>query len=189
MKHIQKDKSPFIYVENFDFVSQTQDKVKISVQNNFEEIVNLQDCGGDLTISRRRKFDGYFSYRGDFENSANGVRRYSGGLNYNGVYRQEADGFSKFDGAERYGGRKNYSVYEVVTDLDGNFKVIEIIDFEKIPIATYDKLGYVIAGENVDIDAEGKISLAKDFKLPNMTEMESGKLKNIFENWRKGNAV
>ena len=189
LKHIKKDKPPFVYVENSDFVSQTQDKVKISVQNNFEEIVNLQDCGGDLTISRRRKFDGYFSYRGDFENSANGLRRYSGGLNYNGVYRQEADGFSKFDGAERYGGRKNYSVYEVVTDLDGNFKVIEIIDFEKIPIATYDKLGYVIAGENVDIDVEGKISLAKDFKLPNMTEMESGKLKNIFESWRKGNAV
>ena len=159
LKHIQKDKPPFVYVENFDFVSQTQDKVKISVQNNFEEIVNLQDCGGDLTISRRRKFDGYFNYRGDFENIANGVRRYSGGLNYNGVYRQEADGFSKFDGAERYGGRKNYSVYEVVTDLDGNFKVIEIIDFEKI-------------------------SLAKDFKMPNMTEMDSGKLKNM-----KGNAV
>ena len=96
-------------------------------------------------------------------------------MNYNGVYRQAADGFSKFDGAERYGGIKNYSVYEVVTDLNGNFKVIEIIDFEKIPIATYDKLGYVVAGENVDIDAEGKIGLPKDFKLPNMKEMESGK--------------
>jgi len=187
-KQTPKDKPPFIYVENSDFVSQTTDEVKFSVQNNFEEIVNLQDCGGDLTISRRRKFDGYLNYRGDFEFSANGSRRYSGGLNYNGVYRQEADGFSKFDGAERYGGRKNYSVYEVVTDLDGNFKVIEIIDFEKIPIATYDKLGYVIAGENLDIDAEGKISLAKDFKLPNMKEMESGKLKNIFESWRNGNA-
>ena len=119
------------------------------MQNNFEEIINLKDCDGDLTISRRRKFDG----------------------------------------AERYGGRKHYAVYEVVTDLNGNFKVIEIIDFEKIPIATYDKLGYVIAGENVDIDAEGKISLPKDFKLPNMKEMDSGKLKNIFESWRNGNAV
>ena len=76
LKHIEKDKPPFIYVENSDFVSQTQDKVKISVQNNFE----------------------------------------------------------------------------------------------KIPIAN-------------------KKFLVKNFKLPNMTEMESGKLKNIFENWRKGNAV
>ena len=109
-------------------------------------------------------------------------------MNYNGVYRQEADGFSKFDGVERYGGRKNYSVYEIVTDLNGNFKVIEIIDFEKIPIATYEKLGYVIVGENVAVDAEGKISLPKDFKLPNMTEMQSGTLRNIFESWRNENA-
>lgn len=188
-KQMQKDKPPFIYVENSDFVSQTTDEIKFSVENDFEEIINLQDCGGDLTISRRRKFDGYLSYRGDFEFPANGSRRFSGGLNYNGVYRQEADGFSKFDGVERYGGRKNYSVYEIVTDLNGNFKVIEIIDFEKIPIATYDKLGYVIAGENLDVDAEGKISLPKDFKLPNMTEMQNGKLRNIFKSWRNENAL
>ena len=148
MKKIQKDKPPFIYVENSDSVSQMTDEIKFSVENDFEEIINLKDCDGDLTISRKRKFDG----------------------------------------AERYGGRKNYSVYEVVTDLNGNFKVIEIIDFEKIPIATKEKLGYIIVGENLDIDVEGKISLQKDFKLPNMTEMEDGKLKNIFENWRNGNA-
>ena len=184
----QKDNPPFIYVENSDFVSQTTDEIRFSVENDFEEIINLQDCGGDLTISRRRKFDGYLNYRGDFEYPANGSRRFGGGLNYNGVYRQEADGFSKFDGVERYGGRKNYSVYEIVTDLNGNFKVIEIIDFEKIPIATYEKLGYVIVGENVAVDAEGKISLPKDFKLPNMTEMQSGTLRNIFESWRNENA-
>ena len=76
LKQIQKDKPPFVYVENSYFVSQATDKIKFSVQNNFEEIINLKDCD-----------------------------------------------------------RKNYAVYEVVTDLDGNFKVIEIIDFEKIPIA------------------------------------------------------
>lgn len=189
LKHIQKDNPPFIYVENTDFVSRTTDEIKFSLQNNFEETVNLKDSGGNLTIYRRRKFDGYLSYRGDFEYSANGLRRFSGGLNYNGVYRVEADGRTQFNSVERYGGRKNYSVYEVVTDLNGNFKVIEIIDFEKIPIATYDKLGYVIAGENVDIDSEGKISLAKDFKLPNMKEIKGGKLKNIFESWRNENAI
>ena len=163
LKHVQKDNPPFIYVENSDFVSQTTEEIKFSVQNNFEEIINLKDCDGDLTISRRRKFDGYLNYRGDFEYSANGSRRFEGGLNYNGVYRQVADGFSKFDGAERYGGRKNYAVYEIVTDLNGNFKVVEIIDFEKIPIATYDKLGYVIAGENVDIERNGQRQVKKYF--------------------------
>ena len=73
-------------MENSDFVSQTTDELKFSVENDFEEIVKLKD----------------------------------------------------------YGGRKNYSVYEFVTDLNGKFKVIEIINFEKIPVATYDKLGYVI---------------------------------------------
>ena len=189
LKKVQKDNPPFSYVENSDFVSQTQDKLNLSVQNNFEEIINLEDFGGDLTISRRRRFDGYLNYRGDFEYSANGAKHFSGGLNYNGVYRQEADGFSKFDGAERYGGRKNYSVYELVTDLDGKFKFVEIIDFEKIPVATYEKLGYVIVGENVAVDDEGKISLPKDFKLPNMREMESGRLKNIFKSWRAENAI
>ena len=188
LKNVAKDKPPFIYVENSDFVSKTTDEIKFSVENDFEEIINLKDCDGDLTISRRRKFDGYLNYRGDFEFPANGSRRFGGGLNYNGVYRQEADGFSKFDGAERYGGRKNYSVYEVVTDLNGNFKVIEIIDFEKIPIATYEKLGYVIAGENLDIDAEGKISLPTRIKNQNMAEMQSGTLRNIFESWRNENA-
>ena len=187
-KQTQKDKPPFIYVENSDFVSQTQDEIKFSVENDFEEIINLKDCDGDLKISRRRKFDGYLNYRGDFEYPANGSRRFGGGLNYNGVYRQEADGFSKFDGAERYGGRKNYSVYEVVTDLNGNFKVIKIIDFEKIPIATYEKLGYVIAGENLDIDVEGKISLPTRIKNQNMAEMQGGTLRNIFESWRNENA-
>lgn len=188
LKHIQKEKPPFIYVENSDFVSQTTDELKFSVENDFEEIVKLKDYGGDLTISRRRKFDGYLSYRGDFDFPANGSRHFNGGLNYNGNYRQEADEFAKFDGAERYGGRKNYSVYEFVTDLNGKFKVIEIINFEKIPVATYEKLGYVIAGENLDIDSEGKISLPESIKHQNMVEMQSGTLRKIFESWRSKNA-
>ena len=64
-KQTRKDKPPFIYVENSDFVSQMTDEIKFSVENDFEEIINLKDCDGDLTISRRRKFDGYLSYRGD----------------------------------------------------------------------------------------------------------------------------
>lgn len=188
LKKVQKDKPPFYYVENSDFVSQTQDEIIFSVQNNFCDFLNFKDYGGDLTISRRRKFDGYLNYRGDFEYFANGEFHFDGGLNFNNVFRVECDGRAKFDGKYRYGGRKNYSVYEVVTDLDGNFKFVEIIDFEKIPVATYEKLGYVIVGENIDVDSEGKINLSKDFRLPNLHEMESGKLKNIFESWRAKNA-
>ena len=66
-------------------------------------------------------------------------------------------------------------------DRNGNLINKEmIVDFEKIPIATRDKLGFVIIGKNIEVDDSVKISSSR----PNLISMPKNKLKNIFEEWR-----
>ena len=138
---------------------------------------------GDIfdTIAR---YDGNLPYCGSFEHSS---KRFNGSLNYNGVCRVELDGERQYNGVERYGGRKNHNFIEYVTDLDGNVQIIDTGTFERIPIATREKLGLVIAGDNLDIDDRGKISLPQRLRPQNMTEIRIGTLAAIFESRRHEN--
>ena len=138
---------------------------------------------GDIfdTIAR---YDGNLPYCGSFEHSS---KRFNGSLNYNGVCRIEADGNAQYNGVERYGGRKNHNFIEYVTDLDGNVQIIDTGTFERIPIATREKLGLVIAGDNLDIDDRGKISLPQRLRPQNMTEIRAGTIAAIFESRRREN--
>ena len=173
--------APLIYVENFDFVSQVREEVQMTTYENFEDNINFDDGGGSLTIRRRARYDGNLPYRGNFEYLS---RRYNGGLNYNGVCRIEADGNAQYNGVERYGGRKNHDFIEYVTDLDGNVQIIDTGTFERIPIATREKLGLVIAGDNLDIDDKGKITLPQRLRPQNMIEVRAGTIAAIFESRR-----
>ena len=167
--------APANYEEHFDFIPSVEEKTRMTMKiAAFEDFLNPKDKNGNLIISRRSRFNGNLNYGGYFETK---IRRYNGGLKCDGNYRAEIDGSSKFDGSERYGGRANSNFVEYVTDLDGKEM---IVDFEKIPIATRDKLGFVIIGKNIEIDDSGKISSSR----PNLISMSKNKLKNIFEEWR-----
>ena len=110
-------------------------------------------------------------------------------MNYNGVYRVSADGISQFNGTERYGGRKNHNFIEYVTDLDGNIQIVDVSNLERIPIATREKLGFVIAGANLDINDRGEIKLPDRLKIQKMTEIQAGILPALFENRRGKNEI
>ena len=81
--------------------------------------------------------------------------------------------------------RVNYIEY--VTNIDGKTPIINFDDLEKIPVATNEKLGFVMAGENIDINNEGKISLPERFRVQQISEIQGGILKTLFENWRGKN--
>ena len=183
----KKVSPPFVYVENFDFVGKIQEKIYPEIQADFEDFTEVNDSEGNLTVRKRAKFDGSLSYAGNFEYSANASRRFNGGLNYNGVYKVEACGVTQFNGIERYGGRKNHNYIEYVTNIDGKTPIINFDDLEKIPVATNEKLGFVMAGENIDINNEGKISLPERFRVQQISEIQGGILKTLFENWRGKN--
>lgn len=177
-----KEKLPFFYVENSDFISKVLDENFVSAKIYSEDKLDFEDNGGDLKIIRRARFDGNLNYRGYFENK---IRKFDGGLNYNQIFRVELDGRKIFDGMERYGGRNNFSKVEFFDDIDGSFEVEQP---RALPIANRDKLGFVIVGRNLNVDA-GKLLLPQRLKPQTLTEMPSGKLKNIFENWRKSNEI
>lgn len=172
-----KKSDPIPYVEQFDFVPKVGDEVRTDMQTIFEESVHSSDGGGSLSIRRRTRFDGRLRYCGYFEDK---IRQFNGCLNYNGLYKVETDGSTRIDGSERYGGRLNSSVIEYVTDLDGNEQVIEL---DKIPVATRQQLGYIIVGDNIDVDDSGKISLPKKDFMP------INNLKSIFDEWRQRNEI
>ena len=188
-EHTKKEIPPFVYVENFDFVSEVRDETSFTAQTDFEDSAEPNDGNGGLTIIRRSRFDGNLSYQGNFEYPANATRRFDGGLNYNGVYRVSADGISQFNGTERYGGRKNHNFIEYVTDLDGNIQIVDVSSLERIPIATREKLGFVIAGANLDINDRGEIKLLDRLKIQKMTEIQAGILPALFENRRGKNEI
>ena len=183
----EKVTPPFIYVENFDFVSKIQEEIYPKVSANFEDFEEVNDDKGSLTVRKRAKFDGSLSYAGNFEYAANASRRFNGGLNYNGVYKVEVCGIAQFNGAERYGGRKNHNYIEYVTALDGNIPFVDFNNLEKIPVATGEKLGFVMIGNNIDINSEGEITLPERFTAQLMAEIQSDVLKNLFETWRGKN--
>ena len=151
---------------------------------NLNDTAESRDAEGELIIRRRSRFNGKSSYRGKFEYPADARRRFKGNLNYSGIYSVVANSFDKFNGFERYGGRRNSDYFEYVTDLDGNPKLDNVSYLEKIPIATRNRLGFVIAGYNLNIDDSGKISLPKRFTTQSLTEIESGRLKTLFRNKR-----
>jgi len=182
LQRTAREKPSFVYVENFDFVGKIFDKNYLSAEISAEEEINSEDVGGALKIIRRVRFDGNLNYRGRFEQA---LRKFDGGLNYNNIFRVKLGGENKFDGLERYGGQKNSSTVEYFDDIDGSFEVEKP---RQLPIATRDKLGFVIIGGNLNIDA-GKIILPQRFKPQILSEMPSGKLKNIFESWRRKNEV
>ena len=115
-------------------------------------------------------------YYRDFDYPADGTKYFDGSLNYNNIYRVIADGRAEFNGDERYGGRADSDYIE------------QVLDFDELPIATHSRLGYVIAGENLDIDDSGLIALPQRF-TNRMTALESGRLASIFENWRRNNEI
>lgn len=151
---------------------------------NLNDTAESRDAEGELIIRRRSRFNGKSSYRGKFEYPADARRRFKGNLNYSGIYSVVANSFDKFNGFERYGGRRNSDYFEYVTDLDGNPKLDNVSYLEKIPIATRNRLGFVIVGYNLNIDDSGKISLPKRFTTQSLTEIESGRLKTLFRNKR-----
>lgn len=182
-KRVSKTAPPFIYVENFDFVAKIRDEMLFTAKTNFRDDISLGDGNGSLTIRQRARFNGSLSYRGNFEYD---VRRFDGGLNYNGVYRVKTCGIIQFNGEERYGGRKNSIFYEYVTDLDSGTQIIDVNQSERMPIATRDKLGFVIIGDNLNVDANGKISLKTEIFNGNssLKEIQAGILPMLFENRR-----
>ena len=185
-QRVEKE-APLVYVENFDFVSQVREEAHMTTYEDFEDNVNIDDGGGSLTIRRRARYDGNLPYRGNFEYTTNANHRYDGSLNYNGVCRVELDGEHQYNGDERYGGRKNHTFIEYVTDLDGNVIVVDTGVLEKIPIATRERLGLIIAGDNLDIDARGLITLPQRLRPQNMIEVEAGTIAAIFESRRHEN--
>lgn len=170
------------YIENADFVSIVRDENQLMIQSNFEEFAEPKDNGGEMIIRRRARFDGALRYHGYFEYTAGTDKRYNGSLSYDGNCRIKADHFTKYNGVERYGGRKNQNFVEYISDIDGNVKIIDTNCLEKIPIATHDKLGFVIAGDNLNIDDSGKISLADNLKPQPLIEVDTGVLKTMFKN-------
>lgn len=183
MQTIEKETPP-VYIENFDFVSGVNDKTKIAAQIDFEDYANSSDGNGELIIRQRSRFNGKLSYYGYFEHPANATKHYDGDLNYNNVYIWRADGAVKFNGAERYGGRRSHTFIEYVGDINGNPKILDTDGLERIPIATRERLGFVIAGDNLDIDDRGKITLSESLQSFQAAEIEAGVLKTIFENRR-----
>ena len=179
-KRAKKTAPPFIYIENFDFIAKIHDGVLFTAKTDFRDNISLHDGNGSLTIRQRARFNGSVSYRGNFECI---TRRFDGGLNYNGVYRVGTKGDIQFNGVERYGGRKNSNFYEFVTDLDSD---IQIIDVNQIPIATRNKLGFVIIGNNLNVDDNGKISLKAEILNGNssLKEIQAGVLPMLFESRR-----
>ncbi len=173
--HRAEKNVPPLYVEQFDFVSPTYDEHKISAQIELDSNFEPEDNNGDLIIRRRLRYNGISRYRGNFEYAE---RRYNGNLNYGGVYRLNWDGSERFNGKECYGGRKNVRYIEYISSLDGNEKFIDDSSFEKIPIATHTDLGFVIVGNNIDLDDNGKISMPRRF---NMKAMDADTLYNIFQ--------
>ena len=174
--------TPPLYVEQFDFVSPTYDEHKISAQFLIDDDANSIDNGGYLIVKRRLKFDGYAHYRGNFEHVEDKYRRFNGNLNYGGGHRVSADSIGQFDAKLCYGGRNGYKFIEYLSDLDGNTKFVDDSTLEKIPVATRSKLGFVIIGNNLDVDSNGKISLPENLYTPKFNAMNRGKLKTLFQN-------
>lgn len=183
LQNVKKDVPP-VYIENFDFVNGVRDEAQFDAKIDFEEYAHSSDGNGELIIRQRSRFNGKLAYHGYFEFPADASKHYDGGLNYNNVYVLQADGSIKFNGTERYGGRKSHLFIEYVGDLNGNPKILDTDNLERIPIATRSRLGFVIAGDNLDIDDRGEITLPESLKSFPASEIEAGVLRTIFENRR-----
>ena len=185
ISRVEKETPPFRYVENFDFVPQILEEQSAEITTAaFEDTADVEDGNGSLIIRRRTRYDGNLSYQGYFEYAANASRHYDGNLNYNGVYRVSADGIAQYNHLERYGGRKNSTVVEYISNLDGSAQIIDVHGLEKIPIATREKLGFVIIGDNIDVTENGKISLPERLRPQKMTAMSAETLSAILSNRR-----
>ena len=174
--------TPIPYIEQFDFVNLTYDENAISAQINVEDTVSSKDCSGDLVIRQRLRYNGKFKHRGNFEHHNLTTKQFNGHLNYNSVLVIKSNGKIQFNGQELYGSRKNTGFFEWVDDLDGDFEIRP--DASNIPIATRDKLGYVIVGKNLSVDSTGKISLIRNATMNGLKEIEAGTIPNLFNVWR-----
>lgn len=177
LKRPSKDIPP-LYLELFDLTN-VYDKTKLSAHIELSDNSVLSDGNGEMIVRRRSRYNGKIYYHGYFEYSADAKKHFNGNLKYDNNYRVSADYTDRFNGIERYGGRKDFRFIEYVSDLNGNVIMPDINSFEKIPIATRTRLGFVIVGNNIDIDDNGKISLPERFTIPPITEMKSGKLRTL----------
>ena len=171
---------PPLYEENVDFVNPVYDETHFRAEIIPADTAEVKDFNGDMTIRRRARYDGILLYGGYFEYTADGGRHFDGVLNYGGICVIKWDGTAHYNGIERYGGRKNSNYIDFVTNLDGSAKVIHK-HLWKLPIATRTRLGYVIIGNNINVNDEGKISMPSRFNQSSMDEMRAGHLKQL---WR-----
>ncbi len=168
---------PFNYVEHVDNVEITESASEIGISITFKDSIELDD-EGKLIIRRRIKYDGSTQYHRDLIYKANGKRKYDGSTSYDGLSRVKVDGSARYNQSELYGGRPGSTDY-----------VEYVLDLEELPIATRSKLGYVIAGDNLDIDDGGLITLSQRLRAENLIELESGRLATILENRRQKHEV
>ena len=162
--------TPINYLDLFDYVSRTYDENYFSAQLSLSDEINSVNDEGNLVIRRRLRYDGIANYGGNFE--YHDRRRFDGTLNYNGVHKVKSNGTSRFNGIELYGERRNIKRLEMVDEIGGS------LTWQQLPIATREKLGMIIIGHNIDVDANGKIT------MPKMKEIPSGKIKEIFNSRR-----